>query len=113
MNTPRTQSLVDCDSPKIDDDGAPFSCYRRMIEHASQLERELAAKSRQFDEVYDKCLELINDCVTVTAQRDRLAEALRDMACQHKCGCGHPHCNRCADDKECEEALAELKGQQQ
>jgi len=42
-------------------------------------------------------------------QASELAEALNDMACQHKCGCGHPHCNRCADDKMCADALAKWK----
>lgn len=37
-------------------------------------------------------------------------EALQAMACRHKCGCGHPHCNRCADDIMCQEAIVAVKG---
>lgn len=40
------------------------------------------------------------------SQVEGLREALQSFACQHKCGCGHPHCNRCADDKEVEKALS-------
>ena len=39
-----------------------------------------------------------------------LLEALREMATQHRCGCGHPHCNRCEDDRRCAEVIAKTTG---
>ena len=38
----------------------------------------------------------------------RALDALGDMASQHRCGCGHPACNRCADDGENAAALRAL-----
>lgn len=40
-----------------------------------------------------------------------LYEALASMHAQHRCGCGHPACNRCADDRECAAALAKARGE--
>ena len=40
---------------------------------------------------------------------DQLREELHNMSCQHGCGCGHPHCNRCADASQAREALAAWK----
>jgi len=34
-----------------------------------------------------------------------LEETLRDLAAQHHCGCGHPHCKRCADDEYVKQVL--------
>lgn len=41
-------------------------------------------------------------------QRDNasLRETLADYHAQHKCGCGHPACNRCAEDRLVREVLA-------
>lgn len=41
-DAPRTTQLEDCDYHKLDDDFAPIACYNRMVEHAKELERELA-----------------------------------------------------------------------
>ena len=38
--TPETDQLLECDQYKVDDDGAEYSAYRRMAEHAKQMERE-------------------------------------------------------------------------
>jgi hypothetical protein len=43
-------------------------------------------------------------------QRDKLLDALEHMACHHRCGCGHPACKRCADDRINEEVIASVKG---
>jgi hypothetical protein len=43
----------------------------------------------------------------VVAERDALREALTGMVAQHGCDCGHPHCNRCAETRECKAALAQ------
>ena len=40
------------------------------------------------------------------AQVNALREQLEYMAQQHRCGCGHPACNRCADDIDNADALA-------
>ena len=41
------------------------------------------------------------------AENERLREALTGMVAQHGCDCGHPHCNRCAETRECKAALAQ------
>jgi hypothetical protein len=43
----------------------------------------------------------------LVAERDALREALTGMVAQHGCDCGHPHCNRCAETRECKAALAQ------
>ena len=44
------------------------------------------------------------------SEREELLGALRTMAAQHRCGCGHPACNRCEDDRMCEAAIAKCEG---
>lgn len=39
-----------------------------------------------------------------------LLEALQEFACQHRCGCGHPHCNDCARDRIADAAIAKATG---
>lgn len=39
-DTPETDQLLECDQYKVDDNGAEYSAYRRMAEHAQQMERE-------------------------------------------------------------------------
>jgi hypothetical protein len=39
-NTPETDQLEECDQYKVDEDYAAYAAYRRMVEHARQLERE-------------------------------------------------------------------------
>lgn len=43
------------------------------------------------------------------ANKDLLAR-LESMAAQHACGCGHPACKRCEDDKLNQEVIARAKG---
>lgn len=45
------------------------------------------------------------------AAAPELLEALEDAA-SRKCGCGHPHCNRCKDDRYYEEVIRKAKGEQ-
>ena len=40
-NTPETDQLEECDQYKVDEDYAEYNAYRRMVEHARKLEREL------------------------------------------------------------------------
>jgi hypothetical protein len=35
-----------------------------------------------------------------------LLDQLKGMAAQHRCGCGHPACKRCADDRENDRVIA-------
>lgn len=35
---------------------------------------------------------------------------LESMAAQHACGCGHPACKRCKDDRMNQEVIARAKG---
>lgn len=44
------------------------------------------------------------------AAAPELLEALEDAA-SRKCGCGHPHCNRCKDDRYYAEVIAKAKGE--
>ncbi len=46
----------------------------------------------------------------IAAAPDLLA-ALRSMAAQHRCGCGHPACNRCEDDRMCSTAIERATGE--
>ena len=41
------------------------------------------------------------------AYYEMLAEELAGYHNQHRCGCGDPECNRCADDERIEELLAQ------
>jgi hypothetical protein len=56
----------------------------------------------------DEQVELMDaEYAAVVAERDALREALTGMVAQHGCDCGHPHCNRCAETRECKAALAQ------
>ena len=37
-----------------------------------------------------------------------LHDALNELHLQHKCGCNHPSCNRCMDDKQNLELLSRI-----
>jgi hypothetical protein len=50
-----------------------------------------------------------NACVI--AKAPELYEDLAYRLSQTRCGCGHPHCNRCEDDKRTESLLAEARGE--
>jgi len=39
-DTSETDQLLECDQYKVDDDGVEYSAYRRIAEHAKQMERE-------------------------------------------------------------------------
>jgi len=39
-----------------------------------------------------------------------LLARLESMAAQHACGCGHPACKRCADDRANQEVIERAKG---
>ena len=39
-DTTETDQLEECDQYKVDEDYAEYNAYRRMVEHARQLERE-------------------------------------------------------------------------
>jgi len=43
------------------------------------------------------------------AAAPELLEALQDIAAD-KCGCGHPHCNRCARDRDLAALIAKATG---
>lgn len=64
----------------------------------SAIAAELAHRDIQIDT-------LTSRNAALEAERDRLREALADMAAQHKCGCGHPACNACRRDRVNEDAL--------
>jgi hypothetical protein len=41
----------------------------------------------------------------LSKENEDLRDALSLLYSQNKCGCGHPACNRCEDDRIAEEAL--------
>ena len=45
------------------------------------------------------------------ATAPELLEDLEYRYSQTKCGCGHPACNRCQDDKQTEAVIAKAKGE--
>lgn len=53
-------------------------------------------------------------CMSYDVQRleeshKELLNQLEYMAGQHRCGCGHPHCNRCEDDRMNQEIINKVK----
>lgn len=55
----------------------------------------------KFNDGYNHCLRAIKqERDALKAQVEQLREQLEYMAQQHRCGCGHPACNRCYDDKQ-------------
>jgi len=59
-DTPETRQLEECDQYKVDDDYAEYNAYRRMVEHAQQMEmqrntaRVVAADAiRELDRILD------------------------------------------------------------
>lgn len=51
-------------------------------------------------ELNDYISNLEDENEALKAQVEQLREQLEYMAQQHRCGCGHPACNRCYDDKQ-------------
>ena len=47
------------------------------------------------------------------AASKRLYEQLAHMAAQHRCGCKHPACKRCEDDRDNEAILAAARGEKE
>jgi len=37
---------------------------------------------------------------------EMLIENLKDVACQHRCGCAHPACRQCREDRASDTAIA-------
>ena len=74
-------------------------------DHISAMTREelnsksdIAAELAHRDEKNDKLTNMVKS----------LFGALSDMHAQHKCGCGHPSCNRCKDDSDNEALLSSI-----
>ena len=54
-------------------------------------------------------------CMSYDVQRleeshKELLNQLEYMTGQHRCGCEHPHCNRCEDDRMNQEIINKVKG---
>lgn len=70
-------------------------------------------------ELNDYISNLEDENEALKVQVEQLREQLEYMAQQHRCGCGHPACNRCYDDKQNAivleatpaQCLAEIKAQ--
>ena len=51
-----------------------------------------------------------NDVRKLEKSHKKLLNQLEYMAGQHRCGCEHPHCNRCEDDRMNQEIINKVKG---
>ena len=51
-----------------------------------------------------------SDVEKIESLVDELLERLEIMSSQHRCGCGHPHCNRCEDDKMNDVIINKVRG---
>lgn len=50
-----------------------------------------------------------NDVSKLEWSHKELLNQLEYMSGQHRCGCGHPHCNRCEDDRMNQEIINKVK----
>jgi hypothetical protein len=76
----RTEHLPDCAGYEDCD------CFSRTYSHR---------------EIYDTQAEIAR----LSKENEDLRDALSLLYSQNKCGCGHPACNRCENDRIAEEAL--------
>lgn len=51
--------------------------------------------------------DILSRCPELQNRIAILEEALADYHGQHRCGCGHPECNRCEEDERIEELIAQ------
>jgi hypothetical protein len=75
-----------------------MSTIERLAENAKAYADESG------DDEFTVFIKLLLDAA---AEHAVLREALAGMVAQHGCDCGHPHCNRCAETRECKAALAQ------
>lgn len=54
----------------------------------------------------DRLTEAADEIERLRAENRNLKDELFDYYSQNKCGCGHPACKRCLDDRFVEDALA-------
>lgn len=76
-----------------------------------ELRAELANLRTDRNGAAEACRMLQEDNARLQAESARVREALSDYYHQHRCGCGHPACKRCMDDRHMQEALATGGGQ--
>lgn len=79
-----------------------FPCSICMEERGRRNEphNEMEQLQHDFAMQGDYIRQLETERKELTAQVEQLREQLEYMAQQHRCGCGHPACNRCYDDKQ-------------
>lgn len=82
---PETDQLEECDQYKVDDDGAEYSAYRRMVEHARTLERERDEWRKKVVDLHKLKGEAEHDEKTALEKHmerlvDKLAEVRRELA---------------------------------
>ena len=105
-DTPETDALAMRHCANWDNQG---DHVREIVpsDHARKLERDLsAAQALMIEMIAQKNVE----AAELRKQRDGLRDALEHMASHHRCGCGHPACKRCADDRINDEVIASVKG---
>lgn len=78
--TRETDQLEECDQYKVDDDGAEYSAYRRMVEHARTLERERDEWRKKAVDLHKLKGEAIPDEKTALEKHmERLVEKLGEV----------------------------------
>lgn len=52
-------------------------------------------------------VDILSRCPELQNRIEMLSEELAEYHNRHRCGCGDPECNRCADDERIEELMAQ------
>jgi len=75
-----------------------FECsIAAMTKEREELLEEIAHLKAVCDDELERRCKAESERKELREERDSLSEELYSLATQHRCGCGHPHCNRCAD----------------
>lgn len=96
--TPRTDAEAACPWDVHDTSVVP-------LDKAREIERELVATQERLSASVTECARINSVACRYAADFAAALDLLHAMATQHWCGCGHPHCNRCADDRDNAELL--------
>jgi hypothetical protein len=125
INIPESTHLDDEPWTLCDQHGKPVAeqkeckCSLRikLVGDGCEVCNPSLAQEHAFMAASDRAAEAVAERDRYKALAEQLADDLAYMASQHRCGCAHPACNRCADDAMCEAALAKydcsLKEQQE
>ena len=91
----------------VPDDGNPFRfAFEDVIADIHSVRPYCAGASEQ--DIHKAARDKANAYLIAAAPE--LLENLEYRLSQIRCGCGHPYCSRCRDDKDTESAIAKAKG---